>query len=317
MSSSGPLQIFPFYGDGEGINMTIQWFPGHMAKARRQVEEKIKQVDLVMELLDARLPLSSRNPLIDEVVKEKPRVILLTKSDLADPEATRRWSEAFRRDGIKVLPVDILSGSGIKRISPICRELVKEKLAAQAKKGIQRQRIRAMVLGVPNVGKSALINRLSGRSIAKTGDRPGVTRSQQWIKVGDGLELLDTPGILWPKFEEREVSLRLAASGAIKEEILPIEEIGLYLLSYLGRRYPQLLQERYRLKNPAVPGLALLEEVGRRRGCMRRGGEVDLEKAAEIVLRDFRSGRLGRITLELPDERRERDHEGDRDDSGD
>ncbi|PTM59079.1 ribosome biogenesis GTPase YlqF [Desmospora activa] len=296
--------------------MTIQWFPGHMAKARRQVEEKLKQVDLVLELLDARLPLSSRNPLIDEVIKGKPRVILLTKSDLADPEVTQRWSEAFRRDGIKVLPIDILSGSGIKRIHTISRELMKEKLAAQMKKGIQRQRIRAMVLGVPNVGKSALINRLSGRSIAKTGDRPGVTRTQQWIKVGDGLELLDTPGILWPKFEDRVVGLRLAASGAIKEEILPIEEIGLYLLSYLGHRYPHVLNDRYRVENATADGLTLLEEVGRRRGCMRRGGEIDLGKAAEIVLRDFRSGRLGRITLELPDEGGSEESEGGGDDSG-
>ncbi|MDR6227294.1 ribosome biogenesis GTPase YlqF [Desmospora profundinema] len=282
--------------------MTIQWFPGHMAKARRQVEEKIKQVDLVLELLDARLPLSSRNPLIDEVVKDKPRVILLTKSDLADPEATSVWSEAFRKDGVKVLPIDTLSGIGIKRIPAISRELVKEKLVRQAQKGIQHTRIRAMVLGVPNVGKSALINRLSGRSVAKTGDRPGVTRAQQWIKVGDGMELLDTPGILWPKFEDKKVGLRLAASGAIKEEILPIEEIGLYLLSRLGQYYPSNLKERYKLEDPSADGLVLLEEVGRRRGCMRRGGEVDLEKAAEVVLRDFRSGRLGRITLELPDE---------------
>jgi ribosome biogenesis GTPase A len=294
--------------------MTIQWFPGHMAKARRQVEEKMKQVDLVFELLDARLPLSSRNPLIDEVVKEKPRVILLTKSDLADPAVTRRWSEAFRQDGVKVLPIDTLSGTGIKQIPIISRELVKEKLATQAKKGIRLSRIRAMVLGVPNVGKSALINRLSGRSIAKTGDRPGVTRAQQWIKMGDGMELLDTPGILWPKFEDPDVGLRLAASGAIKEEILPIEEVGLYLMSTLAQWYPSALEERYKLENLSDDGLVLLEEVGRRRGCMRRGGEVDLERAAEVVLRDFRSGRLGRITLEFPEERGKNGLEGERDD---
>ncbi|MFC4076411.1 ribosome biogenesis GTPase YlqF [Salinithrix halophila] len=281
--------------------MTIQWFPGHMAKARRQVEEKIKQVDLVYELLDARLPLSSRNPMIDELVGEKARVILLTKSDLADPEATRLWSDYFRSAQVKVLPIDTLSGTGIQKISSISRDLMKDKLAALEKKGIKRQRIRAMVLGVPNVGKSALINRLAGRSIAKTGDRPGVTRAQQWIKVGDGTELLDTPGILWPKFEDKTVGLRLAASGAIREEILPVDEIGLYLLGYLGDRYPASLIDRYNMElSDGADGLTLLEEVGRRRGCMRKGGEVDYEKAADIVVKDLRSGRLGRISLEFP-----------------
>ncbi|GGA33537.1 ribosome biogenesis GTPase A [Kroppenstedtia guangzhouensis] len=281
--------------------MTIQWFPGHMAKARRQVEEKLKQVDLVFELLDARLPLSSRNPMIEDLIREKSRLILLTKSDLADREATRLWAGFFRSDKVRAQPVDILSGTGIKQIGPISRELVKEKLASQTRKGIQRHRIRIMVVGVPNVGKSALINRLAGRSTAKTGDRPGVTRTQQWIKLGNGMELLDTPGILWPKFDDPKVGLRLAASGAIKEEILPVEEIGLYLLNYIAKRYPDLIRDRYRV-NPGKEREArlLLEEVGRRRGCMKKGGEIDLEKAAEVVLRDYRSGRLGRISLEFP-----------------
>ncbi len=202
---------------------------------------------------------------------------------------------------MRAQPVDILSGTGIKQIGPISRELVKEKLASQTRKGIHRHRIRIMVVGVPNVGKSALINRLAGRSTAKTGDRPGVTRTQQWIKLGNGMELLDTPGILWPKFETTKVGLRLAASGAIKEEILPVEEIGLYLLNYIAKRYPDLIRDRYRV-NPGKEREArlLLEEVGRRRGCMKKGGEIDLEKAAEVVLRDYRSGRLGRISLEFP-----------------
>ncbi|MFD1426576.1 ribosome biogenesis GTPase YlqF [Kroppenstedtia sanguinis] len=281
--------------------MTIQWFPGHMAKARREVEEKLNQVDLVFELLDARLPLSSRNPMIGDLIRKKPRLILLTKSDLADREATRLWAGFFRSDQVQAHPVDILSGAGIKQIGSISRELVKEKLASQTRKGIRHHRIRAMVVGVPNVGKSALINRLSGRSPAKTGDRPGVTRTQQWIKLGNGMELLDTPGILWPKFDDPQVGLRLAASGAIKEEVLSVEEIGLYLLNYIAERYPDLLRDRYQL-NPQEKREAplLLEEVGKRRGCMRKGGEIDLEKAAEVVLRDYRSGRLGRISLEFP-----------------
>ncbi|OYD06489.1 ribosome biogenesis GTPase YlqF [Paludifilum halophilum] len=293
--------------------MAIQWFPGHMAKARRQVEERLKQVDLAFELLDARLPLSSRNPLIDELVGGKARVILLTKSDLADPEATRQWSESFRSADVKVLPIDTLSGTGVKRIPSISRDLMKDRLAALREKGIRHRRIRAMVLGVPNVGKSALINRLAGRGAAKTGDKPGVTRSQQWIKMGNGMELLDTPGILWPKFEDPDVGLRLAASGAIREDILPVDEVALYLLGYLADRYKERLNERYRLQvTEDRDPLSLLEEVGRRRGCMRRGGEVDLEKAADVVLRDFRSGRFGRISLEFPrDWRKEEPDEGE------
>lgn len=285
-----------------------------MAKARRQVEEKLNQVDLVLELLDARLPLSSRNPMIDDLIKGKPRIVLLTKSDLADPDATRCWTEFFRGEKTQALPVDILSGKGVKAIFSISRELMKEKIENQAQKGIRRHRIRAMVLGVPNVGKSALINRLSGRSTAKTGDRPGVTKAQQWIKLGNGMELLDTPGILWPKFEDREVGLRLASSGAIKEEILPVDEIGLYLLEYLSQRYPEQLKDRYKLSDIRdLQGPALLEEVGKRRGCMRKGGEVDLEKAAEMVLRDLRSGRLGRISLEFPSDWEEKPNESEGD----
>ncbi|SDW00525.1 Ras superfamily GTP-binding protein YlqF [Marininema mesophilum] len=297
---------------------TIQWFPGHMAKARRQVEEKVKQVDLVFELLDARLPMASGNPMIDEVLGEKLRVILLTKSDLADPKVTKEWGDHFRAHHIKVLPIDTLSGEGIKKIPLISRELLKEKLASRDRKGIKSERIRAMVVGVPNVGKSALINRVAGRSIAKTGDRPGVTRTQQWIKVGDGMELLDTPGILWPKFEDQIVGFRLAASGAIREDILPVDEVGLYLLNYLGERYPELLRERYKIEEPeSMEGLALLEEVGRHRGCMRRGGEIDYDKAADIVVKDLRSGRLGRVSLERPSDWEVEVDESDGDDSRD
>ncbi len=280
--------------------MTIQWFPGHMAKARRQVEEKLNQVDLVMELLDARLPLSSRNPLIDELVGRRPRIVLLTKSDLADPDRNQEWLRYFKDQGTPALLIDAQAGTGVNEILPLARELLQTKIVAQRKKGIRSSRMRGMILGIPNVGKSSLINRLAKRSAAKTGDRPGITRSEQWIRVGT-LELLDTPGILWPKFDDPIVGLRLAASGAIKEELLPTEEVALYLLDHLLSHYPQSYIDRYG-SFPKGEGLLLLEQVGRKRGCMQRGGTVDLERAAEVLLRDFRTGKLGRISLERPED---------------
>ncbi|MDN4592402.1 ribosome biogenesis GTPase YlqF [Polycladomyces subterraneus] len=283
--------------------MVIQWFPGHMAKAKRQVEEKMKMVDVVLELLDARLPMSSRNPLIDRLVGKKPRLVLLTKTDLADPTATEAWVSHFNRLGLDVLPVDATTGKGVAQIPKRCEMLLAEKFAALARKGIRTRRIRAMILGIPNVGKSTLINRLAKRNAAQTGDRPGVTKGQQWIRIGNALELLDTPGILWPKFEDQLVGLRLAASGAIREEILPLEEVAAFALQYMVNRYPVLLQERYGIAPGEMQeGAWMLEEVGRRRGCMRKGGEVDLEKAAELVVHEIRSGRIGRISLELPDD---------------
>lgn len=281
--------------------MTIQWFPGHMAKARRQVEEKIKKVDVVLELLDARLPQSSRNPLIDRLVGNRPRILLMMKSDLADDAVTAEWIRYFRGRGIEAVPIDAGNRRQIGEIPRIAGRLLEQRKAALKRKGIRFQRVRAMVLGIPNVGKSTLINRLAGRSAAKTGDRPGVTRGQQWIRVGNTMEILDTPGILWPKLEDPRVGFRLAASGAIREEILPMEDVALFLLRYMCERYPERLRERYRLENlPSAEGADLLEVVGRQRGCVGRGGVIDWEKAAEIVLRDFRSGRLGRVSLEQP-----------------
>lgn len=283
--------------------MSIQWFPGHMAKARRQVEEKLKLVDVVFELLDARLPLSSRNPMIHDLVKHKPRLVLLTKCDLADERGNQIWMDYFRSQGTAVLPIDAQTGKGVGQIQPATEKLLQPLFTAREKKGIRSRKVRAMVLGIPNVGKSSLINRLAKRSAAVTGDRPGVTKAQQWIRIGQTLELLDTPGILWPKFDDPQVGMRLAASGAIKEEILPLEEVALYAVGYLSERYPEHLAERYKLKDlSGLEGAELMAEIGKKRGCLQKGGEINFEKTAEIILNDLRSGRIGRITLELPED---------------
>jgi ribosome biogenesis GTPase A len=281
--------------------MSIQWFPGHMSKARRQIEEKLKLVDLVFELLDARLPLSSRNPVMDQLVRNKPRLILLTKCDLADEHATTSWIRYFRAQGNDILPIDARTGTGIEQIQGSSEKILHPLFAQRKKKGIQSRKIRSLVLGIPNVGKSSLINRLAGRAATVTGDRPGVTKAQQWIRIGQTLELLDTPGILWPKFDDHEVGLRLAASRAIKEEILPLEEVALYVVQFLSERYPKQLAERYRLEDVSRwTGTALLEEIGKKRGCLQKGGELHHEKVASLLLNDLRTGRIGRITFELP-----------------
>jgi ribosome biogenesis GTPase A len=280
--------------------MTIQWFPGHMAKARRQVTEKLKQIDVVTELLDARLPLSSRNPMIDEIVSGKPRLILLNKADLADPQVTEEWIEYFRQQGIRTLPIDALSGKGVNKLPGLCQELAADMLNKRAERGMQARAIRIMILGIPNVGKSSLINRLAKRSVAQTGDRPAVTKAQQWVKMGDSLELLDTPGILWPKFEDQMVGLRLAASGAIKDELIDFTEVALFVISYMMHYYPERLLERFKLKELPQDRVIMLEEIGKKRGCLVSGGEIDYDKAAEIFLRELRSGKLGTVSLERP-----------------
>ena len=290
--------------------MTIQWFPGHMAKARRQVEEKLKLVDIVFELLDARLPLSSRNPMMDEILRDKPRLILLTKCDLADEQANQAWMKYFQTHQMPVLPVDAQTGKGVQQIIPACEKILTPLFQRREKKGIQSRKFRAMVTGIPNVGKSSLINRLAKRSVTVTGDRPGVTKAQQWIRVGKSMELLDTPGILWPKFDDPVTGLRLAASGAIKEEILPIDEVALFVLNYLKERYPQCLKKRYKLDQLADDGVELMEEIGKKRGCLLRGGEIDYEKVAELVLNELRAGRLGRISLEIPEDWIEKEEMG-------
>ncbi|MED0674636.1 ribosome biogenesis GTPase YlqF [Aneurinibacillus thermoaerophilus] len=282
--------------------MTIQWFPGHMAKARRQVTEKLKLIDVVIELLDARLPLSSRNPMIDEIVSGKPRLILLNKSDLAAEEITKAWVRHFAENGIKANPIDALSGRGVSKLPQECEVLVEETMQKRRAKGMQDRAIRAMILGIPNVGKSSLMNRLAGRKVAQTGDRPAVTKAQQWVKVGKVLELLDTPGILWPKFEDPLVGLRLAASGAIKDEIIDFQEVALFVVAYLRMYYSNALKERYQLAELPESKLEILTEIGRKRGCLVSGGHIDYDKVAELILRELRGGKIGRISLERPDD---------------
>lgn len=287
-------------------NLTIQWFPGHMAKARRQIEEKLKLLDLVIELLDARIPLASRNPMIDEILRNKPRLVLLNKCDLADPLVTEQWVNAFANRGLEALPIDATSGHQVKDIIKRCRVIMEAKLQKQQKKGMKPRPIRALIVGIPNVGKSTLINRMVGRKIAATGDRPGITKAQQWIKVGDHMELLDTPGILWPKFEDEQVGLMLAATGAIKEEILAVEEVAFYTLKLLIAHYPEALTRRYGLESLPDPDgeaesiVTVMETIGRKRGCLQSGGIVNLEKTSGIILRDMRAGSIGRISLEHP-----------------
>ncbi len=280
--------------------MTIQWFPGHMAKAKREVQEKLKLVDFVIELVDARVPDSSQNPMLQEVLQNKPRMRVLMKKDLADPAITRLWMDRFETEGIKSVAVDVQNKQDVQLVIAAAKEMGKEKQEKLIKKGVRPRASRAMILGIPNVGKSTLINRLVNRKIAKTGDRPGVTTSQQWIKVKKDFELLDTPGILWPKFEDELVGYRLAAIGTIKDQLLPKEDIAAFIVNYLKEAYPSLLHERYGLEEENDMGV-IFEKIGGSRGCLEGGGRVNFEKTAEVIIRDLRSGRLGRLTLEGPE----------------
>ncbi|MGB8956489.1 MAG: ribosome biogenesis GTPase YlqF [Tumebacillaceae bacterium] len=282
--------------------MTIQWFPGHMAKARREVTEKLKLVDIVMELVDARLPLSSRNPMMNEIVQHKPRLILLNKADLADPRVTDQWVRYFADQGLDAVPINAIKGEGLPKAANEAKRLFAPKMEAMRKKGIRPRATRAMILGIPNVGKSSLINRMAKKTIAKTGDRPGVTQAQQWIKVGKDFELLDTPGILWPKFEDPLVGLRLAASGAIKEEILDTEPVAIFIVQFMHERYPGVLEARFNLESLPEDPRAALEEIGRKRGYLRVGNTIDMETTWKLMIREFRGGQFGRLSLERPDE---------------
>lgn len=283
--------------------MNIQWYPGHMTKTRRMIVEQIKNMDAVCEILDARIPISSRNPDVDELTAGKPRLVVLNRVDQADPEGTRLWAAYFRAKGYAVLESDAKGGAGTAKFGGAVRALLAEKLRAYAEKGQAGRMVRVMILGIPNVGKSTFINKVAGRRTAKAEDRPGVTRSKQWVPIDDQLELLDTPGILWPKFEDQSVGLNLAFTGAVKDEILDIEELAGHLMAYLARRYPAVLTQRYKFTpDPAAPGYALLEQAGRKRGFLVSGGEVDTERMAKILLDEFRGGKLGRFTLELPED---------------
>lgn len=282
--------------------MHFQWYPGHMTKAKRQMQEDIKLIDLVIELVDARIPLSSRNPDIDDIGKHKARLILMNKADLANEELTKSWSEFFKEKGYYVVRLDARNKAGMKAISDVILEACKEKIERDKRRGILNRPVRAMVVGIPNVGKSTFINTYAGKACTKTGNKPGVTKGKQWIKLNKNVELLDTPGILWPKFEDQRVGLLLALIGSIKDEILNTDELCLELIKILQKRYPGILAARYELEEEHT-SVELLEQVARNRNCVKRGNELDYSKAAALVIDEFRSGRLGKITLEFPDDK--------------
>lgn len=281
-------------------DMNIQWYPGHMTKTRRQLEKDLKQVDVVCEIVDARIPASSRNPDIDAICGNKPRVMVLNRMDLADPEATKRWADYFRGLGMAVVVTDCKSRRGIGDFLPTVRSVLKEKLERDAARGMSRP-VKVMVVGIPNVGKSTLINQIAGRSGAKAENRPGVTRGKQWVTADSGLLLLDTPGILWPKFEDPNAGLLLAYTGAVKENIIDQEELAARLMELLWKRYPQVVRQRYGVDADAdASGYDLLEAVGRKRGFLIAGGEIHTERVAKVLLNEYRAGKLGRLTLEEP-----------------
>ena len=280
--------------------MQFQWYPGHMTKAKRQMQEDIKLVDLVIELVDARIPVSSRNPDIDTLGKGKARLILLNKSDLADERKNEGWTEFFKKKGYYVVRMDARNKGSMKQVSAIIAEACKEKVERDLRRGIKNRPVRAMVVGIPNVGKSTFINTFAGKACAKTGNKPGVTKGKQWIRLNKNVELLDTPGILWPKFEDQSVGLRLALIGSIKDDILNIDELSLELIQILREEYPGVLKERYGMEEEGTPA-EMLEKIALNRGCIKKGNEVDYAKAAALVLDEFRTGKLGKISLEKPE----------------
>ena len=290
--------------------MNIQWYPGHMTKTRRQIEADLKLVDIVVEIIDARIPASSRNPDIDAICAGKPRLIVLNRADQADPAQNRAWGAYFRSQGRSVLETDARSGRGINQFSAVVQEVLKDQIARWREKGQTGRPVRAMVVGVPNVGKSTFINKVARKKSAKAGDRPGVTRGKQWVHVDQGLDLLDTPGILWPKFEDEATGMNLAYTGAVKDEIMDAETLGCHFMALLGERYPRALMDGYKLselpareegENDAAWGYRLLQAAAAKRGMRISGGEVDTERMARVLLDEYRGGRLGRFTLELPE----------------
>lgn len=280
-------------------NMTVQWFPGHMAKTRRLIKENLTAVDAVCELVDARIPESSRNPELDEIIGSKPRIVLLNKCDLADENATARKIKELSAKGITALPVDCRSGKGLDKFQPAVREVLKDKIQANIDRGMAGKHLRIMVVGIPNTGKSSFINRMAGKNRAEVADKPGVTRSNRWFFIGSGIELLDTPGVLWPKFEDPEVGFKLAFIGSVKDQILDIQEIAVRLLVVLQKNYADRLRERYKIEDfEELEPYELLELIAKKRGMLLRKGEYDTERAAVMLLDEYRSGKLGRITLD-------------------
>lgn len=280
--------------------MNINWYPGHMKKTKELIREQLKLVDVVYELLDARIPMSSKNPDIDKIIGNKPKVIVLNKIDLADAKTTAKWVEYFKENGTTVIPVNTLSGEGVKKLIQESQNVIKEKMDALIKKGRKPRPARIMIAGVPNVGKSSLINKLSGRKSTQIGDRPGVTKGKQWIRLKGNMELLDTPGILWPKFEDPEVALSLAFTGAIKDEIMDTETLAYKLLEILWKDHREDVIQRYKINEEYDETIEIMDHIGRNRGCILKGNEIDYSRISNIILDEFRSGKIGRISLEHP-----------------
>ena len=282
---------------------TIQWFPGHMKKTERLIEKNLPYVDVVVELIDARVPYSSRNPMLGRLIGNKPRVVLLNKCDMADPNVTAKWLRWFQRQGIPAMAIDCRTGKNIKKFQPFVREVLKETIERRANKGMVGRIVRVMVVGVPNVGKSTFINKLAGAKRAKAEDRPGVTRGKQWVHIENDVDLLDMPGVLWPKFEDPQVGVHLAFTGAIKDDVIDLEYLAMQLLEYLAQHYPERLKERFKLEDTSdMEAFERLEAVGRKRGMLISGGEVNTERAAIVTLDEYRSGKLGCISWEEPPE---------------
>ena len=278
--------------------MLIQWFPGHMTKTKRMIEEHLKAVDVVAELLDARIPVSSANPMVEELVSGKPRIIILNKADLANPRATDQWISYYEKKGIPVLPMSVGNSKNKKKLLQVIRDTAEPILAKWKRRGMKSRSVRLMILGIPNVGKSSLINFLAGTAATRTANTPGHTRGKQLVRLSEGLDLLDTPGVLWPKFDDQTAALRLAATGAIAGDVFNASEVVAELMSSLAKTSPEILKEQYNIENPDQDPQVLLEQAGRRRGCLLPGGNIDFDRAEMVVLRDFRNGKLGRITLD-------------------
>ncbi len=279
--------------------MSINWYPGHMKKTKDLIQNNLKLIDVAIELMDARIPISSRNPQFDALLKGKKRVIALNKSDLADPQKTRLWIEYFAKQGIKAIPIDSLAGQGVAQLVSEIKTECKAQIDKALNQGRLVRPIRVMIIGIPNVGKSSLINKLAGKSAAVTGNKPGVTKGKQWIRINKEIELFDTPGILWPKIEEDMQGIKLACSGAIKDQILNIEDIAFHLIKMLMVQYPELLKTRYKFEDETDP-VEIMEWIGRKRGCLLKRNEIDYEKVARIVLDEFRKGTIGKMSLEVP-----------------
>lgn len=280
--------------------MNINWYPGHMKKAKKSIKESLSMVDIVFEVIDARIPFSSQNPMLDSILQGKDRIIVLNKKDLASTKANKIWEEHFKNQGLKPILINSKNKKGIDKLLLMTRELTEDIINSYKKRGVLNRAIRAMVLGVPNVGKSTLINTLLGRRGTRIGDKPGVTRSNQWIKVDNNLELLDTPGILWPEFKNQDIGINLALTGAIKDEVLDKASLALKLIEIISSNYPELLEKRYNLELAGYASLEIMEEIGRKRGCIISGGEIDYSRVSNILLDEFRKGIIGPITLELP-----------------